>query len=522
MRRSRPGSRLLRRLRRRVLRIRVRNRARIRAAASATARWRSGRWLGTAGRSRWPRRTVLLAALLALAFVPYPVQNAPALLASAGCRSGCHQAKVNMIRWSVQLPGEWDLDNGLAGTVPDGGTGYVAVADGIAVLAVGMTVYAYQASNGHPLWQQTLTGFPAGAAIVSVRCWPGEVTAGVSYRGPRGASKRTEVVLPDTPASLPGTPASQYRQYPAAPFGGAVAATSQYTVIVGPSGVTSYDNASGKVRWQRPTGVPAQGWRIDGQYLYLAESAGGDQDQGVITALRRIDTSTGAEQQVLPQPGAGIGTTGAASAFDGTLDGAFDGDVLFSAATGVTAYSGATGIELWSVPDSVPEGADPRQNQLYLARGTTLLQVSPSTGQVEATAPDLGGGMYVVRNGLALGLDAGSEGAAWGYDIAAERVALSASALGWPHYFADLSGVGGSADPDGDLVIIAACGQAGPPAATTSPSVPAGSPGLSGGAVPPADSPSPGATTTSPTPSATPAGPAVQPCLRPELVALRL
>jgi hypothetical protein len=44
------------------------------------------------------------------------------------------------------------------------------------------------------LWTQTLTGFPAGAAIVSVRTWPGEVTAGVSFTS-AGHLERTEVVI---------------------------------------------------------------------------------------------------------------------------------------------------------------------------------------------------------------------------------------------------------------------------------------------------------------------------------------
>jgi hypothetical protein len=509
----------VRRLRRKVARVRVRFRARGRAAAAATARWRSGRWLGTARPSPWLRRGALLAVLLAVAFFPYPTQSAPALVAAPGCRSGCHPAKVNMFRWADQLYGQWNLDPGVAGTVPSSGTAYAAVGNGVAVLGFGMTVYAYSASNGSQLWDQTLSDFPADAAIVSVRSWPGEVTVGVAYPDSRGVSKRTEVVIPDGPDAT-GVPSAEY---PAAPYGGAVAATSAYTVIVGPAEVTSYDNASRKVRWQRPIGDASEGWQIDGQYLYLAESAGGNQGGAPITALSRIDTATGTPEEILPQPGAD--TTDALSAtqdFNGTLDGAYDGDVLFSAASGVTAYSGLTGVELWSVSGAVPEGADPVQNQIYLARGTTLLEVSPSTGRIEATAPGLAGGMYVVRDGFALGLDdQGAQGAAWGYDIAAQRVALYTSPLGWPHYFTDLSGVGGSADPGGDLVVIVACAQAGQPVSATSPT-PQGSPGLSGS---PGTSPSPSAST-SPSATVSPSpGPTTQPvqsCLRPELVALGL
>jgi len=521
VRQSRQGSRLLRRLRRRTARLRARVLARGSAAAVVTSRWRSGRWLGTAGRSPWLRRGALLAVLLAVAFVPYPAQSAPALVASASCRASCHPAEVSMFRWSAQLPGEWDVDNGLAGTVPAAGTAYAAVGDGVAVLGFGMTVYEYQASTGSLLRQEPLVGFPADAAIVSVRTWPDEVTAGVTYPGPGGSSTRTEVVIPDAT----GSPA---RQYPAAPFGGAVAATSSYTVIVGPQEVTSYANDSGKVRWQRPIGNVAQSWQIDGRYLYLAEYASGTAGDAPITALHRIDTATGTPQQVLPQPAPYGSAAASTPAFDGTLAGAFDGDVLFSSADGITAYSGATGLQLWSVAGTVLAGTDPVQGKIYLTRGTTLVEVSPATGRIKATAPDLGGGMYVVRDGFALGIDdQGAGGAAWGYDIAAGRVALSDSGLGWPHYFTDLSGIGGSADADGDLVLILACAQAGQPVSTASP-LPQGSPELAGS---PGGNGSPGATTSpspgtsspvSPSPSATPAAPTIQPCLRPELVALGL
>ncbi len=83
---------------------------------------------------------------------------------------------------------------GLTGTVPASGLAYVSVGDGVAALGAGLTVSGYSAQTGAPLWEQTLTGFPAGAAIVSVRTWPGEVTAGVSYTG-AGHPERTEVVL---------------------------------------------------------------------------------------------------------------------------------------------------------------------------------------------------------------------------------------------------------------------------------------------------------------------------------------
>jgi hypothetical protein len=177
----------------------------------------------------------------------------------------------------------------------------------------------------------------------------------------------------------------------------------------------------------------------------------------------------------------------------------------------------------------VPDGADPVQGKFYLTRESTLLEVDPQTGRVQASAPGLGTGMYVVRDGVALGFDPesdGASGAAWGYDISAQRVVLSASPLGWPHFFIDLSGLGGSAAADGDLVVIAACAQAGPviqPSPSTQPD-----PGPSGSGLLSAP-PSPSAGTSpstslspSPSPSPTATASAVQPCLRPELVALGL
>jgi hypothetical protein len=125
------------------------------------------------------------------------------------------------------------------------GLAYAAVGGGLATVGAGLTVTAYSSRTGALEWQDTLTGFPAGAAIVSVRAWPGEVTAGVSYQpAGGGAARRAEVVLSDADGAQSG-------RYPAATFGGAVAASQKYTVVVGATAVTSYDNATGHVRWQR-------------------------------------------------------------------------------------------------------------------------------------------------------------------------------------------------------------------------------------------------------------------------------
>jgi outer membrane protein assembly factor BamB len=461
--------------------------------------------LGTAKESPWLRRGALAAVLLCVAFVPYPSQG------SAAVPPATHAAQQNMLRWTQPLPGEWNVQSGLGGTVPSSGVAYAATGYGVVAVGAGMTVYAYSASTGKARWQYPLTGFPASAAIVSVRAWPGEVTVGVAYQ-----NQRTEVVM----ASSDGT---ETGQYPAAPFGGAVAGTARYTVIVGPTSVTSYDNVTGHIRWERPTGAVAQGWEADGQYLYVAESAGGYLGSAPVTALRRIAVATGAEQEILPGQAAGSAEVQGVAAFDGTLSAAFGGVVLFSSASGVTAYSETTGVRLWSQAGTVPEGADPEQGRFYLARGSTLLAVRPRTGRILATVP--AGGVYAVRDGVALGLDPGAEGDAWGYYIAAQRVAMTASGLGWPHYFVDLSGLGGSADPGSSLVVIAACAQAGP-AVQPAPSGGLISPSPDAPATPPATtSPSPSTSpsaTVSPSASATPSPPAAQACVRPELVGLGL
>jgi hypothetical protein len=462
--------------------------------------------LGTASKSpRW-RRWALAVVLLGVAVLPYPTQGAVGVPPAAACRAGCRSGSVpSMVRWTAALPGSWDVVSGLTGTVPASGLAYASVGDGVAAVGVGLMLYGYSSKTGVPEWRDTLAGFPAGAAIVSVRAWPGEVTAGVSYRaaGGTGPLERTEVVISDSAGAQTG-------RYPAASFGGAVAGSARYTVIVGATAVTSYENVTGHVRWQRSTGQVAQAWRTDGNSLYVTESVGGFVDSAPVTALRRINLVTGTEFLVRPLEGL---------SFDGRFSTAFDGVVLFSSAAGVTAYSGTTGARLWSVHGAVPEGTDQRSRRIYLTEGSNLVGVDPQTGRVKATASgsavDGSAGVYVVRGGVALGLDQGGNGEAWGYDIAVQRVTLAAAGLPWPHYFVDLSDVGGSADPAGNLVIIAACRQLTPNSLTQpSPSASSGS-----ASTPSGSGPAPSGSGPAPTasPSATPTG-----CLHPELVALNL
>jgi hypothetical protein len=373
------------------------------------------------------------------------------------------------VLWTSPLPGQWTASSGLAGTVPVSGQAYAAVGDGAAVVGLGLRLNAYSSRTGALRWHAELPGFPADAAIVSVRIWPGVVTAGVAY-GP-GARSRTEVVIS-------GASGSQIRRYAAAPFGGAVAVTRQTAVIVGTTAVTGYDNLMGAVRWSRPTGPAEQAWQVDGPYLYTTVAAGGYLGSQPVTALRRIDMRTGAESIVRPS----------AHSFAGALGGAAGGVVLFSAASGVTAYDGTTGLRLWSLAGAVPEGTDPGQRRFYLTEGTTLLGIDPRGGRIMARASGSAvagsAGMYAVRNGIALGLDQGPNGEAWGYDVSAEHVLWTAPGLPWPHYFVDFGGIGGSADPDGPTVVLAACAKLAPSPV----------PGPSGSAVP-TGTVTPGATT---------------------------
>jgi len=376
-------------------------------------------------------------------------------------------------------------------------------------VGVGTRLRAYSARTGKTLWNAGLPGFPADASIVSVRVWPGIVTAGVAY-GPVAAS-RAEVVVHNSTGH-------QIRWYNAAPFGGAVAGSLLTTVIVGASAVTAYDNKTGAVRWTRPTGPAAQAWQVDGADLYVTEAADGYLGPAAVTALRRIDLNDGLETIVRPS----------AAAFPGSLAGAVDDVVLFSQASGVTAYDGLTGLQLWSLPGSVPEGTDPGQQRFYVTEGTTLVGVDPLTGRITGRASGSGvagsAGMFAVWNGVALGLDQGPNGEAWGYEVSLQRVIWASPALPWPHYFVDLSGIGGSADPDGATVVVAGCAKL----ARAPVPIPAesGAPGSSSPGSSQSASPTTGPAGTAPAGPASPASPSTTPapparlCQSPQLIAI--
>ena len=287
---------------------------------------------------------------------------------------------------------------------------------------------------------------------MSVRVWPGVVTVGVGLPAATGAATgpvRDEVVLR-------AATGRQTRVYPAAQFGGAVAASGARTVIVGQQAVTSYDNHTGKVIWSRPTGPVSQAWQVDGDHLYMEVAAGARPGAAPVTALRRIALGTGAERLVRP-PG---------HAFTGTLSLAFRGVVLFSAPGAVRAYSETSGRLLWHFSDALPDVADAAAGRLYLISGSTLIAVDPGTGRmmghVAGAAAASSSGLYAVRHGDLLGIDHGAVGKAWGYDVAARQVLWTSRPLPWPHYFVDLSGIGGSAPPGLNAVLLAFCAQVGP------------------------------------------------------------
>ena len=316
----------------------------------------------------------------------------------------------------------------------------------MAAIGYGMTVRAYAARGGRPLWTTALAGFPPGSQVVSVRVWPGVVTVGVvrPRRAGSAAAAQSTVVLS-------AGAGRQLRSFPAAPFGGAVTADARHTVVVGTTAVTSYDNATGRVTWTRSTGTAAQGWQKAGETLYVTEATGGYLGTHPVTELLRISMRSGAEQVVRPR----------GRSFAGRLGAVLDGVVLFSAAPGVSAYSGRTGKLLWRRAGAVPESVDLVRGLFYLTVGSTLTGVQPATGHTEARITGASGsgsaGVYGVRDGVALGLDEGQPGQAWGYDVAAQRVIWSSRTLPWPHYFTDLSGIGGSADPASGTVLLTIC-----------------------------------------------------------------
>lgn len=384
----------------------------------------------------WSRRGLLAVVLLGAAIIPGRASSQTA----AHC-VGSRCSRSGSVLWSTRLTGAWLAEPGVTGTVPAEGEAYAASAGQLAVLGAGTTVTGYDARTGHLSWQSALTGLAPGAAIISVRAWPAIIAVGVS--GQSGQS-RAEIIL----SAATGR---QIRKFPAAYYGGAVWASRTSTVIVGRHGVRGYANSTGRLLWQRATGAAAQTWTVSGQSLYMAETAGGYLVSGPVTAIRQINMATGAEH-----------VTHLSGRFAGTLSAVVDGVVLLTGGSELRGYSIRTGGLRWQRSAAALELVDPGKSIAYIAAGNSLFALKLSTGRLLGRpAQSVAAGLYAIRNGIALGLDQGALGVAWGYDMSTRRVVWTSVALPWPHFFADSSGLGGSAGQDSAVTLLATCAAVG-------------------------------------------------------------
>jgi hypothetical protein len=367
---------------------------------------------------------------------------------------GSRCAPMGSILWTRSLPGHWIAEDGVTGTVPEGGDAYVAATANLAVLGDGTLVAAYHARTGEPVWDRVLTGFGPGAAIVSVRAWPSVVAVGVQVPATSGSQSWYEAIF----SAATG---AQLRSFPSAQFGGAVWASKSSVVVVGDSAVTSYDKATGRVQWRRATGLVQQAWKVSGPYLFMEETVGGYLSSSPVTALRRLDLQTGTERVVRP-----VGR-----AFAGTLVGIVGGVALFAGSDGLSGYSAMSGRLLW------PRSARQRRPgtlelidssssipTVYVSSGNTLIGLNVQTGTpVNGPVPALSASLYAITGSIALGLDQaqGDLGEAWGYDVATHRVVWTSAALHWPHFFVDPTGLGGSVSSPRGITLLTTCAAQG-------------------------------------------------------------
>ena len=390
------------------------------------------------GPAAWARRAFLAAVLIAAAVIPGRASSQQA----QHC-TGVRCTTAGSILWTRALGGSWLAQPGVPGTVPNQAAAYASAGGGLAVVGTRTSVTALAESTGKLDWQVSLTGFPAGSAIVGVRAFAGVVAVGVEPPAGQAIARR-EVIL----SAVTG---AQLRAYPAALYGGAVAAARGGTVIVGNRAVTDYANRTGRVIWSRSTGAAGQTWRVSAGDIYVTEGSGGFLAGSGVTAVREISLADGAERII----------RSAHTDFPGTLTEVSAGDLVFSGADGVRAYSG-TGRLLWSRAAGDVELADSGQPVVYVASGSRLLGIDGTTGEiVSRSAISVAASLYWVVNGVALGLDRGGLGEAWGYNLASRRIVWSSTPIPWPHFFVDLSGLGGSASPSSDVVLMAACAQVG-------------------------------------------------------------
>jgi hypothetical protein len=396
----------------------------------------------------WARRALLAVVLVGAAVIPGRASSH----LSQHC-AGPRCATGGSVLWTAALSGSWLAQPGVSGTLtsPDGA--YAAIGGGLAVIGTATTVTGFEESTGKRLWHVVLTSVPAGSVIVGVRAFPGVVAVGVAPpAGQPGA--RSEVILSAATGGL-------IRTYLAAAYGGAVWANAARTVIVGAHAVTAYDNPTGRVLWRCATGPASQTWRVTGQTLYVTDSP--SSLGSTVPALQRIDLRTGARRIVRPERGG----------FPGTLSDAVGGVVLFAASDGVRAYNGGNGKRLWCASSASTcairtrgpanlELVDTGQDTVYLTAANLLLGVSISSGREVSSAPiSVAASLYWVTGGVALGLDQNSLGEAWGYNLRTRRIVWASASLPWPHFFVDLSGLGGSASQASGIVLLAECAQVG-------------------------------------------------------------
>jgi hypothetical protein len=423
----------------------------------------------TRGPATWAKRAFVAVVLVGAAVIPGRASSGqPQHCAGVRCTA------AGSILWSAWLPGVWLAQPGVAGTVPAKVGAYAATGGGVAVIGAGTGVTAFDESTGKRLWRAVLTGVPAGSAVVGVRAFRHVIAVGVapavliaSQRGLSGAS-RYEVML----SAATG---KQIRIYPAATYGGAVAANANSTVIVGTHAITAYDNATGHVRWSTAIGGTGQAWRVTGDTIYVA---GGGRSSGKSgrAAVHRIDLRTGAEQTTYTATGtaapgckvtsgtaAGSQSAVAGNLAPGSLSDAAGNVVLFSGANGVRAYDGTDGTLLWCRSSADVELADSGQDGVaYLASGGRLIGVKIATNVTVSSAPiSVASSLYSATNGVALGLDEDGLGEAWGYNLSTRRIVWTSASLPWPHYFVDLSGLGGSISPGSTVALLATCPDVG-------------------------------------------------------------
>jgi outer membrane protein assembly factor BamB len=377
----------------------------------------------------------------------------------------------------------------VSGTVPGKVGAYAATGGGLAVIGAGSAVSAFDEHTGIRLWRVPLTGVPAGSVIVGVRAFPAIIAVGVAPpqrqlsqgksgqgksrqgksgqgksghgQSTRGGSRHGLAGAGRYEVMLSAATGRQIRIYPAATYGGAVAANDATTVIVGAHAIIAYDNATGRSRWSRAIGPTGQTWRVTGGTIYVTD--GGSMAGGTgSTALRRIDLRTGAQHILRLKPRGSCVSSATIPGSLGSLSDAAGNVVLFSGADGVQAFDGTNGQGLWCRALADVELADSGQSTVYLASGNRLLGLDILTGRGISTAPiSVAASLYWVTSDVALGLDENGLGEAWGYDLKTRRIVWTSGSLPWPHFFVDLSGLGGSLSPGSAIVLLATCENVG-------------------------------------------------------------